>query len=115
VSTRNIIIILLSINALNKHLSSSSHNIQVLFGKTNEKSGDMQRTTNKVIVHPSFNAELGINDIALLRLSETVTFTGKIFYIYNASIIDLFLKMPFNLYTCKGQQRPHFQALRRLH
>jgi Trypsin len=66
------------INALQKHLSSSSQNIQVMFGKTIEESADVQRTINKVIVHPSFNEELGVNDIALLRLSETVTFTGSI-------------------------------------
>jgi len=47
-----------------------------MFGKTIEESADVQRTINKVIVHPSFNEELGVNDIALLRLSETVTFTG---------------------------------------
>jgi hypothetical protein len=51
--------------------------LQVLFGKTIEKSGDLERSTNKVIIHPSFNPALGINDIALLRLSKTVPFSGK--------------------------------------
>jgi hypothetical protein len=76
---QHVIIISFKVPAnLQKHLSSSSRNIQVLFGKTIDEKADMQRTINKVLVHPSFNEELGVNDIALLRLSETVTFTGLI-------------------------------------
>lgn len=62
-------------------INSKSQEVQILFGKTAHMSGDMQRTANKVIVHPSFNAVLGINDIALLRLSKTVTTSGKIYYV----------------------------------
>lgn len=52
--------------------------MQILFGKTSEKNGNMERRVNKIIIHPSFNPVYGINDIALLRLSETVTFQGEL-------------------------------------
>jgi hypothetical protein len=50
--------------------------VYVILGKTAKKGQELNIPVYSVIIHPEYDHELGLNDIAIIGLSERVEFTG---------------------------------------
>jgi hypothetical protein len=50
-------------------------------GKTDQQVEDLPRPIEKILVHPEFDAQGKVYDIALIKLSEKVEFSSKLYQI----------------------------------
>ncbi|XP_054860915.1 transmembrane protease serine 9 isoform X3 [Amphiprion ocellaris] len=60
---------------------TTASNVQVFLGRQSQQGSnpnEVSRTVTQIIIHPNYNPSTFDNDIALLRLSSTVTFTDFI-------------------------------------
>ncbi|XP_042560619.1 transmembrane protease serine 9-like [Clupea harengus] len=60
---------------------TSTFGLVVYLGRQNQEgsnSNEVSRTVSRIIRHPNYNSRTGENDIALLRLSSSITFTNFI-------------------------------------
>ncbi|KAM4531410.1 trypsin-like [Odontesthes bonariensis] len=61
--------------------STSTSGLRIYLGRDTQQSlnpNEVSRSVSEIIKHPNYNEETNDNDIALLRLSATVTFTNYI-------------------------------------
>ncbi|KAF4116314.1 hypothetical protein G5714_003803 [Onychostoma macrolepis] len=61
--------------------STASYNVKIYLGRhlqTGSNSNEISRTVTRLITHPSYSSTTQNNDIALLQLSSSVTFTDYI-------------------------------------
>ncbi|KAM8825407.1 transmembrane protease serine 9 [Synchiropus picturatus] len=61
--------------------SASTLNLRVYLGRQSQEGSnpnEVSRTVTRIINHPDYNPDTSDNDISLLELSETVTFTNHI-------------------------------------
>ncbi|XP_037545122.1 trypsin-2 [Nematolebias whitei] len=61
--------------------STSTSNVQIYLGRLNLQSTNTNQvvlSASQIIVHPSYNSNTNNNDLALVKLSSTVTFTDYI-------------------------------------
>uniref|UniRef100_A0A3B3IAA1 Peptidase S1 domain-containing protein n=1 Tax=Oryzias latipes TaxID=8090 RepID=A0A3B3IAA1_ORYLA len=64
----------------NQWILSAAHCVVVYLGETeiNNSPNSVSRTVSRIIVHPNYNSDTHNNDVALLKMASSVTFTDYI-------------------------------------